>query len=233
MGNNLVVYVKRQWIVGPVISCIVISALAFYWHWNLQIASWFYQLEGGQWLLRDHFVTQTLFHKGARLLNDAAVILLLCITVAVSVQYRGRWISRQFLFLLASVLVSFGLVAYLKSVTNMDCPWDINLFGGSKPYYGLLDFKPSSIKLGKCYPAGHASVGYAWLALFFFFYPINKSAARMSLIGALILGVMLGIAQQLRGAHFFTDDVATALICWLVPACLFGLGAKQRDKEFE
>ena len=69
---------------------------------------------------------------------------------------------------------------------------------------------------GRCFPAGHASAGYAWLALFFFFTAVKPACRRWGLAIGIGLGLLFGIAQQLRGAHFLSHDVFTAMICWSI-----------------
>ena len=46
------------------------------------VANALYQLEGGQWSLRHHFITETILHDGIRKLNLAFVVLVLALTVA-------------------------------------------------------------------------------------------------------------------------------------------------------
>ena len=46
---------------------------------------------------------------------------------------------------------------------------------------------------------------------------IRKAGATVSnrwLVLALVLGLILGIAQQLRGAHYMSHTLWTAWICW-------------------
>ena len=38
--------------------------------------------------------------------------------------------------------------------------------------------------------------------------------------GALLLGVLFGVTQQLRGAHFLSHDLWSLIICWYASALL-------------
>src|SRR3546814_397850 len=84
---------------------------------------------------------------------------------------KPAWQSwrRPLLYLALAVLLSTSVVAWMKSWTHVDCPWDLVGFGGTRSYHDLLAALPAHVPHGHCFPAGHASAGYAWVALFFFF----------------------------------------------------------------
>jgi membrane-associated PAP2 superfamily phosphatase len=67
---------------------------------------------------------------------------------------------------------------------------------------------------GHCFPAGHASSGFAFVGGFFAFRKTDPGIARKWLLAALLAGLVLGIAQQLRGAHFMSHTLWTGFICW-------------------
>ena len=70
-----------------------------------------------------------------------------------------------------------------------------------------------------CFPAGHASAGYAWMALYFFFLATRPQWRWLGLAVGIVLGLLFGVVQQLRGAHFLSHDLWTAVICW---SCALG-----------
>src|SRR3546814_4858972 len=84
---------------------------------------------------------------------------------------KPAWQSwrRPLLYLALAVLLSTSVVAWMKSWTHVDCPWDLVGFGGTRSYHDLLAALPAHVPHGHCFPAGHASAGYAGVALFFFF----------------------------------------------------------------
>jgi membrane-associated PAP2 superfamily phosphatase len=108
----------------------------------------------------------------------------------------------------------------MKSWTHVDCPWDLVGFGGTRSYHDLLAALPAHASPGRCFPAGHASAGYAWLALFFFLGDTRPSLRWKGFAVGLGAGVVFGIAQQLRGAHFASHDLWTLMLCWLVAVLL-------------
>jgi len=78
-----------------------------------------------------------------------------------------RQLSRdKVLFLLLGgylilLLLFDALIAYFKALTNVACPRDLQLLGGKEPYFHLLSLRPNYLPYHQCFPAGHASVGYA------------------------------------------------------------------------
>ncbi|MDX5406475.1 MAG: phosphatase PAP2 family protein [Chromatiaceae bacterium] len=189
---------------------------------DIWLASKWYSLQGHQWALQDYWLTEQVLHKGARKLNY-----LFALAVLLTTGYY-RFIDKSqprrasaYLALTLSLLASFALVAYLKSITNVACPWSLSLFGGSEPYYHLLQHRPTYLPYSRCFPAGHASVGYAWVALYYFFKHTQPDYRYIGLATGLIAGLILGLNQQLRGAHFMSHDITTLLICLLCAKSCF------------
>ncbi|MDP5141146.1 phosphatase PAP2 family protein [Rheinheimera baltica] len=196
---------------------------------DVWLAAKLYNLQGQQWLLQDHWLTEQVLHKGARTLNYVFCSVVLLLTLYRLVHYKKYPAkARRYAALSLSLIFSFALVAYLKSITNIACPWDLAMFGGTEPYYHLLQARPANLRHIQCFPAGHASVGYAWVALYFF---IKQTASRWRYAGlaaGVFTGVVLGINQQIRGAHFLSHDVTTLLLCLLCAKICFMLFAPTR-----
>ncbi len=186
---------------------------------DLWLAKQLFGWLGDSWTLKHAFVTETLIHRGGRSLT-LLVWLMLLVPLAVA-RWRGNYKPwhRAGWYLVASVLCSTALVAGLKRVLQVDCPWDVGGLGGVTPYLTLFDPRPLWYPTAHCFPAGHASTGYAWLALYFAGFPWPR-ARWMGLAIGMGAGLTFGIAQQLRGAHFASHDVWTALICWCVALAL-------------
>jgi len=178
------------------------------------IADRLYALQGGRWMLRDAFMTQTLVHQGGR---DLSIALWAGAAAAWLVaRRRAEWASLRapLAYLIVAVTLSVLCVSWVKSWSNMDCPWDLQRYGGLRPYIALWDVRPIGLHRGACFPAGHASGGYAWLSLYFFLGAVRPRWRWAGLAAGLGLGLVFGIAQQLRGAHFASHDIASAAICW-------------------
>ena len=182
---------------------------------NRLIADHLYAWEGGHWLLREHVVTSQWIHPGGRYLSVA----MWCATFALWWQSRHNvaWqrVRAPLACLLLSTFAAALLVTLMKSFTAMDCPWDMNIYGGLRPYLGLFDARPLGLHSSGCFPAGHASSGYAWVALYFFLGDVAPRWRFRGLALGLAMGGVFGISQQLRGAHFASHDLVSALVCWL------------------
>ncbi len=181
-----------------------------------------YGWQGGEWRLQHHWLTEQIFHQGMRSLNQLLMLILIAYYLWQRVYRKRQYGSVQALgLLLLSLLLNFALIALMKRLVPTECPWDLQQFGGSLPYIGLFMARPDGMPNTQCFPAGHASIGFAWIALYFFCLQVKPSLAKLALIGALVVGFTLGFVQQLRGAHFFSHDLATAMVCWLVAASVF------------
>ena len=191
-----------------------IGALDIDWRLSHALYAW----EGYRWLLRDATLTEGMLHRGGHTLSIVAWLGALAAWCVA--RRRGSTLQRPLGFLLLSVLASTLLVSWIKSWSNMDCPWDIDGLGGTRPYLDLLSFRPPELPQGRCFPAGHASGGYAWVALYFFFLAVRPAWRWRGLALGVGVGVLFGAAQQLRGAHFLSHDLWTLGICWCVAYAL-------------
>ncbi|WP_205391439.1 hypothetical protein [Xanthomonas hydrangeae] len=61
------------------------------------------------------------------------------------------------LLLTISTSVSIAIVGWMKTWTNVDCPWDLHRYGGMKAFFGLFADRPDAYAAGNCFPAGHAA----------------------------------------------------------------------------
>ncbi|RYE95440.1 MAG: hypothetical protein EOO41_05650, partial [Methanobacteriota archaeon] len=72
-----------------------------------------------------------------------------------------------------------------------------------------------------CFPAGHASAGYAWVALYFCALALRPAWRMPALWMGIAAGLLFGIAQQLRGAHFLSHDLWSLAVCWGTALALY------------
>jgi membrane-associated PAP2 superfamily phosphatase len=172
-----------------------------------------YALEGGGWTLRHDLLAEGLLHRGGRLLSALAWLGLL--GAWLWSRRRGWTASRRrtLAYLLLCVASSTVLVTGLKRLIVHDCAWSVEGLGGDRHYLSPIDPRPLDYPVDHCFPAAHASAGYAWLALYFagFASPRWRRAGLAVGLGA---GLLFGLAQQLRGAHFASHDLWSAALCW-------------------
>jgi len=116
--------------------------------------------------------------------------------------------------------VTLGLLAvrWMKRLSMTSCPWDLQDFGGVARHvshwnWGTLDGGP-----GQCFPGGHASAALAFVALALPWLTSvvgeERRMGRQWLLAVLWGGLALGLTQTLRGAHFPSHTLWTALVCW-------------------
>jgi membrane-associated PAP2 superfamily phosphatase len=181
--------------------------------WDMQLATiWG---EPGGFALREHWWMAKIMHAGARNVGWIFFIAMLI----------GIWrpwgalralptADRVSLFL--SVLSALLSVTLIKGFSQTSCPWDLQAFGGAAPYVSHWNLWVSDGGGGHCFPAGHASTGFAFMAAYFGLRQNNAPGAMKWLVLAISVGFVLGIAQQMRGAHFMSHTFWTAWLCWTV-----------------
>ena len=211
-------YATHVWM--PAIAFAAVSVLLMGLHGDFWLADRLYAMEGHAWTLQSGYFTQDLLHAAGRQASkDAWFVLLLMLVVSLFAPAARKW-HRPLVYLLLATLLSTAAVGVLKRWTNMDCPWDLLRYGGNHSYYGLFTHRPSLLGQARCFPAGHASAGYAWIALYFFFAATHPRWRWWGLGFGLGVGLVFGIAQQLRGAHFLSHDLWALMICWLLALTL-------------
>lgn len=197
----------------PLPLLILASFILDYQQGDLWLANHLYGLEDQQWLWRDSWLLETVIHKGGRLLTGVLVLLAVLMAFATLIFSQLRTYRTGIVYLLVAVIVSLLLVSGLKAVTHVACPWDYQQYGGAQIYFPVYQVIFGD-HLGRCFPAGHSSAGYCWLALYFVCRRYFPQWRYYALAVALVFGGVFGIAQQLRGAHFLSHDIWTLVICW-------------------
>lgn len=90
-------------------------------------------------------------------------------------------------------------------------------------------FPPTGLwRGGRCFPAGHASGGFA-LIMLYFAVP-NARWRWMGLAAGLAAGWLMGGYQMLRGEHFLSHTVTTMLLAWLVDLLIILVVERFRDR---
>lgn len=204
----------------PLACVALLSALLMNLGGDQWIADALYRLEGGHWLLKDHWFTSGLVHRIGKWLSTAAAIGVLVLAVLAWCNQRLRAMRWPLTYLATSIALSTSLVSLLKSWTAMDCPWDLSRYGGTHPMIGLFESR-NGIAASGCFPAGHASAGYAWVALYFCALALRPAWRVPALWLGIAAGFLFGIAQQLRGAHFLSHDLWSLAVCWGTALALY------------
>jgi membrane-associated PAP2 superfamily phosphatase len=205
----------------PLLAFVLASVLLMAFGGDFWLADHLYAWEGGRWALRDSFVTTTVIHEIGKRITVVAWLGVVAATVVAQRKPALRAWHRPLLCLALSVMAATLAVSMMKHLTHMDCPWDLQAYGGTHSYFGLFSFRPANVPASGCFPAGQASAGYAWVALYFFFLAVRPAWRWWGLGIGIAAGLLFGISQQLRGAHFLSHDLWTLMACWLISLLLY------------
>jgi len=214
----------EPWIAGALPLVLAGSGLAVVSVGDLdfRIVQRFFDASSGSWPYQWNFWTQTVFHKGGR---DGVVAVAVAAAGVAALAGRcravsGHWRWPACYFVLALGLCT-GLVAVLKSMSWVPCPWESTVFGGDVVHGSLWVFSPGGIRHGRCYPGAHASSGFALMASYYALRVRHRRAAWLALAGGGAGGFLFGAAQTARGAHYPSHNLWSAIMVWSVCTLLY------------
>ncbi len=163
----------------------------------------------GHFFLRDNWYLETLNHEIVKKIIIAALIGFLGLWLASFKwsQFRANRLSYGYLFWVA--ILSSSVVGLWKSQSDHACPWNMLHSQGGGYVWDL------HMLAGHCFPGGHASTGFALITGYFAFRLNQPKRAYFYLFAGLILGMGMGWAQMMRGAHFLSHNLWTL---WVVLA---------------
>jgi membrane-associated PAP2 superfamily phosphatase len=170
-------------------------------------------------------------------LKTALIIFAVAILFSL-ILFRKKAIIQKYkkglIIVLAAAIFVPLLIGSLKAITNTPCPCNIVNFNGKYPDIKVFDSYPKDFvqtSKAKCWPAGHASGGFALMALFFLFKtPINQKRA---LITGLIVGWSMGTYKMLLGDHFLSHSIITMLMAWLIILIIVKSTQFKKGKKLE
>ncbi|VFQ42503.1 phosphatase PAP2 family protein [Desulfoluna butyratoxydans] len=200
---------------------------------DLWVQDHLFHFETGLWLVdRNAVVPRLLFYTGIK-----GVIIAFGVTLLVRYGLSFRTKSgvaqglpgdrQRWLTVILSLVVVPLTIATMKDVTNIYCPSQIVRYGGDKPYVKPFEPYPevcSRCDSGRCFPAGHASGGFALMALARLY---GDRRRKMAGLGAgVALGWVMGGYQMMKGAHFLSHTVVTMVIAWILIECVAGVAQR-------
>lgn len=215
---------NRQFLVThflyPMAALVIFSIAIVAGDWDRRLADFFYSIQGGSWAVKNSWLAESFFHKGGRALSLLFALILLCLVIASHFNQILRADQKPLLYLLLAAAGGSLLISILKSSLAVSCPWEFSRYGGDLLYSNVIDQFVLRNGAG-CFPAGHASAGYAWVACYFFGLHYQSPWRRLGLILPLLVGLVFGLVQQLRGAHFLSHDLWALAVCWFYSLLLF------------
>lgn len=181
---------------------------------DLAVARWAGSSHG--FALRDDWLFSDVLHDGMR--HAAwAVVVALCVFAVWPVGRLAELPFRRRLQLPAVALISTAAVVTLKAFSSTSCPWDLADFGGVAHHVSHWSgWRLPDGGSGHCFPAGHATAGFAFVGGWFGLREQWPRMARRWLAVSVSAGVALGLVQQWRGAHFMSHTLWSGWVCWMV-----------------
>lgn len=201
-------------------SILLLGVIALFQLTNLDIfvQNYFYNFESKTWLVdKNEPIMKFLLYDGLKV-----VLILFLLSILLSlIFFRKKKIIQEYkkgliIVLLSGIIVPLSVGA-LKAVTNTPCPCKIIHFNGDYPDVKVFDSYPKDFvqtSKAKCWPAGHASGGFALLSLFFLFKSVKNQ--KKAIIFALCVAWSMGLYKMFLGDHFLSHTIITMLLSWLL-----------------
>lgn len=178
---------------------------------DLSLAAWSGSTAG--FPLRDNWWLTAVMHDGAHWVAWA-LVLLLCLGVWWPQGLLRRLSLSERMQLAVTPLLAVLLINLIKRASGASCPWDMAAFGGvAQPLSHWAAFLSPDGGGGHCFPAGHATSGFAFIGGWFALRRAMPRGATWWLVASLGAGLLLGVVQQVRGAHFMSHTLWTLWIC--------------------
>lgn len=203
---------------ASVVSLISIIILFELTNLDWFVQDFFYNFTQQEWLLdKNNGVLKFIFYIGIK-----KVLIIFGVAILISVIFLRKTsivqkYQRGLILVFISLLIIPAVVAGLKAISNTPCPKSIERYNGSYPNVKVFDNYPKSFKQKhkiRCWPAGHASGGFALLSLFFLFKtPKNKKRA---LIFAIFIGWSMGLYKMFIGDHFLSHTIISMILAWII-----------------
>ena len=199
---------------------------------DIWVQKHFYNTITHQWIIdTNNPVLKFIFYDGIkRLLIILNVLVIIGLIAGWKKPSLAPYKRGLVIVVLSSIFVPL-LVSSLKAVTNVPCPKSLEIFDGTYPHTCVWEKYPSDFcqkQKQKCWPAGHASGGFALLSLIFLF------RTRRAKIGAVALGMgigwSMGLYKMLIGDHFLSHTFITMIMAWLIISIIAAILNRMEEK---
>ncbi len=179
----------------------------------------FYNSAQHRWILSPYAEPYNflLYYGLKRLLIAIAVLFLLALIFLWKTKIVREYKRGMVILVLSAIFVP-AIASGLKAKTDMPCPRDEIIYGGVYPRTAVWQSYDKEFKLThhrtKCWPAGHASGGFALLSLFFLFK--KRRNKKIGIAIGLSVGWAMGLYKMIIGDHFLSHTVITMMLAWLI-----------------
>lgn len=212
------------------LSCVVAILMILIYpplQWDSFLTDLFFDTEQQRFPLKHAPFLDQWMHTGLKWLMVAVALGSLCLSFIAFGVDRIKPYQKSFACVFIGMTISTTMVALLKHYNLHGCPWDLQMYGGTLPFFDLFSAPPLGIEAGRCFPAGHPSGGFALLAFYYAFgHHLPLFAKRMCYL-ALFAGSIMGLTQIIRGAHFLSHVLWSAWVVWVCLLMLYWLWPPQ------
>jgi len=166
----------RQHLLLPSGVALGLFATAIAWGYDLMLGHTFFI--GDQWLGAQYSWVNPILHRGAqRVVIGAGLIAAAGLLASFWREPLRRW-RRPLGYFALNLALGTGLVAAIKSISGIPCPWSLREFGGSVPATTIIEAFLHGTSRGGCFPAAHAACGYSFFSLYFLLRDAQPRLAR-------------------------------------------------------
>ena len=187
----------------------------------------FYSRASSNWLIaKDDDIFRLVFYTSVRVLYISSVL-----TILASILFlrRVNWVKNNYqglIIVFLSCLLIPIIITLIKNQSHIPCPDKLLIFNGNFEHTGLFEifnvntvsnylFSPSSERhFSGCYPAGHASGGFALLSLLFLVKSV--SSKRVVVFCVMTFAWSISFYKIAIGDHFLSHTLTTMFLAWLI-----------------
>ena len=184
---------------------------------DISLQDYFYNFNTHSWILPNNTVYKTILYTAIKnVLIIFAVSMLFCLIGCWKKEWMKSYKKGFVIVILAAIFVP-ATANLLKKETNMPCPKNEIHYGGLYPRTAVwqsYDLEYQKKPRIRCWPAGHASGGFALMSLFFLFR--KRKNRYLALFGGVAIGWLMGGYKMLIGDHFLSHTVITMVLAWLI-----------------
>ena len=214
----------------PALVWLLWTALTLLWDLgglDLPVMRWLGDAQG--FALQHNWLLENVLHNGVQKVSTG-VYLVLWLIVWWPLGALKTWSRRERLGVVLCITLALLATSGLKQASQTSCPSSLIEFGGNAHYVSHWAWGVRDGGGGHCFPGGHASSALAFLALAFPFLARpdahNQQRGRWVLAAVLAGGLLLGVSQTLRGAHYPSHTLWTVLLCAAVSTGAWRLGQR-------
>lgn len=177
-------------------------------------------------------IARLFFYTGPKLALVFLAAVCLLILLALGHWDFARKRRQGLAVLLISLIIIPTTTGFLKTATNVACPARSDRYGGNVPTVSLFERYPVESRPAdrqRCFPAGHASGGFALFALVFLFE--GRAARKGAVALALTVGGAMAAYKMAIGDHFLSHTLVTLELAAILVA-LIGAAVIRIERRF-